>query len=95
MEKKRIMVIPEHLSRSASRDEVCHPLPAAKMFDNLKAAFEWSYESELLGDYFGWHAPVYLVSGSKLILITKTTCQRILQNHQSHRTGNCNDRESW
>lgn len=79
MEKKRIVVIPEHLSRSASRDESLHPLPAAKMFDNLEAAFEWSNESELLGDYFGWHAPVYLVSGSKLILITKTTDKMIME----------------
>lgn len=74
MEKKRIVVIPEYLNRSASRDEQhLKPLPAAKMFDNLRQAFEWSFQSELLGDYFGWHAPVYLVSGCKLILITKTT----------------------
>lgn len=74
MEKKRIVVIPEYLNRSASRDEQhLKPLPAAKMFDNLRQAFEWSFQSELLGEYFGWHAPVYLVSGCKLILITKTT----------------------
>lgn len=79
MEKKRIVVIPEYLNRSASRDEALQPLPAAKMFDNLKAAFEWSSQSELLGDYFGWHAPVYLVSGSKQILITKTTDKLIME----------------
>ena len=74
MEKKNIVVVPEYLNRSASRDEEhLKPLPAAKMFYNLRAAFEWSFQSELLGDYFGWHAPVYLVSGCKLILITKTT----------------------
>lgn len=80
MEKKRIVVIPEYLNRSASRDEQhLKPLPAAKMFDNLRAAFEWSFQSEMLGDYFGWHAPVYLVSGCKLILITKTTDKLIME----------------
>ena len=48
-------------------------MPAGKWFNNLKAAFEWADSSNMLGDLFGWHASVYLLTAKNWIKITKVT----------------------
>lgn len=79
---ERLFVMPERSKSicSPSRDEELTPMPAGKWFCNLKAAFEWADSSNLLGDLFGWHANVYLLTAKKWTKITKVTKQMIYED---------------
>lgn len=82
MEKKRrIAVIPERLRnfRSPSRDEDLTPLPASKLFSTLRSAFEWAYSGDIIGELFGWHSPVYMVSRDRLIPVAKIPKSEMLE----------------